>query len=423
MAERDCQEHSWGVRALGLPTGFGPPRAVAFLLVPVETPIREQGQERVQELWNRGAAMYNLGRYREAVRWMRELEPLRPRDVHLLANLGIMLRDAGELAASEEYFRRACAIEPDNAAVHYNLALTLLRAGQYREGFREHEWRWRSSAFQAQCRQFARPAWDGRPLAGQRILLYGEQGAGDNLQFMRYAPLVRAAGGQVVLEVLPPLERLTRWMEGGYETVTALTPGAEYEWQCPLMSLPHLFGTEIGALPPPARFEIPREVRERWAARIPPGGLRVGMVWAGNPKHMNDRWRSVPLAYLLRLLEAREARLFSLQMGGAAEELAAGIARQVVDLRPEIGDYGDTAAAIAALDLVITVDTSVAHLAGSLGKPVWNLVAYASDWRWQMEREDTPWYPSMRIFRQKRPGDWGGVMDRVVSELRLRTPS
>jgi hypothetical protein len=400
----------------------GPPRAKVLHVVPAEKQTRKQAKSPIQTVWDHSAKLYQLGFFEDAAHWMRRLESLRPRDLHLLANLGIMLRDAGDLAASEEYLRRAIALQPGNAVVHYNLALTLLRAGKFQAGFEEYEWRWQIDAFQAQCRQFAQPTWDGRPLEGQRILLYGEQGAGDGIQFMRYAPLVRAAGGQVILEVLPPLERLTTWMEGGYETVTALTPGVTYDWQCPLMSLPHRFATTLDSIPPPARYAIPPEVQARWMARIQPGGLRVGVAWAGNPKHMNDRWRSAPLPLFLHLLEVPGVRLFSLQMGRATEELT-GVAQPVMNLRGEIADYGDTAAAIAALDLVITVDTSVAHLAGSLGTPVWNLVAYASDWRWQLAREDTPWYPSMRIFRQERSSDWRGVLDRVLAELCLRAPA
>jgi hypothetical protein len=285
-----------------------------------------------------------------------------------------------------------------------NLAVTLLRAGRLREGFEEYEWRWQVAQFAAQRREFSQPLWRGEPLDGRRILIYGEQGAGDTIQFARYAPLVRNAGGKPILEVLPHLERLMSWMEGGYPVCNALTSGVEFDLQCPLMSLPQRFGTELDSIPSPARFTVPAH-----------GGLRsgVGLVWAANPTYSNNAARSIPAEYFAAFTRLTGVQCWGLQVGPAAADTPAGL----TNLAEELIDFGETAAVISQLDLVITVDTAVAHLAGSLGKPVWLLLTYAADWRWMIGRDDTPWYPSMKLLRQKRPGDWGEVVERAVREL------
>jgi hypothetical protein len=292
----------------------------------------------------------------------------------------VVYRDSGDLAHAEQYFRRVCAARPDDAAAHFNLAVTLLRAGRLREGFQEYEWRWQVAQFAEQRRQFSQPLWRGEPISsrssthGRRILIYGEQGAGDAIQFVRYAPRVRNAGGDVILEVLPHLERLMSWLDGGYPVVNALSAGVEFDVQCPLMSLPQRFGTELDSIPPPARFSA---------------------------------------HYFLPLTRQSGVQCWSLQVGPAAAETPGGM----MNLSGELIDFAETAAVISELDLVITVDTAVAHLAGSLGKPVWLLLPYTPDWRWMLGREDTPWYPTVRLFRQERPGEWGDVVERVTREL------
>jgi hypothetical protein len=317
------------------------------------------------------------------------------------------------MARAEQYFRRLCAARPHDPAAHFNLGVTLLRAGRLREGFREYEWRWQVAQFAPQRREFSQPLWRGEPPAGRRILLWGEQGAGDGIQFVRYAPLVRAAGGEVILEVLPHLERLTGWMEGGYPVVNALTTGVEFDVHCPLMSLPERFGTESDSVPPPARFLVPAPARAKWAARLRTGRRGVGLVWAANPSYLNNSARSVPAGQFAPFGRLPGIQCWGLQVGPAAADTPEG----VVNLADELVDFAETAAVISELALVITVDTAVAHLAGSLGKPVWLLLMYASDWRWMLDREDTPWYAGTRLFRQRSPGEWGEVVDRVVREL------
>jgi tetratricopeptide (TPR) repeat protein len=371
-----------------------------------------------QALWDLAATLYSQSQFGAALDCLRILESRMPRNPGLWANLGVVHRDSGDLIRAEHYLRRACGAQPKDPAAHYNLALTLLRAGRLKEGFEEYEWRWQVEQFAGQLRRFSQPLWRGEPLNGRRILIYGEQGAGDGIQFVRYAPLVRDAGGDVVVEVLPHLERLVSWMEGAYPVVNALSTGVEFDLQCPFMSLPQRFGTELESIPAPARFSIPPAMQDKWAERLRTERKNAGVVWAGNPRRYHDEARSLPACRLLPLTGLSGIQCWSLQVGPAAADAPAG----VLNLAEELRDFGETAAVISILDLVITVDTAVAHLAGSLNKPTWLLLPYTSDWRWLMDRADSPWYPSLRIFRQQRPLEWGDVIERVASELESWTP-
>lgn len=368
---------------------------------------------REKALWDRGIALFAEGQYSRALECLHALEPSLKDDPRLLSNLGVVYRDSGDLTRAEQYFRRVCAAQPSDPAAHFNLAVTLLRAGKLREGFAEYEWRWQVLQFVPQRRDFPRPLWRGEPIAGRRILLWGEQGAGDGIQFVRYAPLVRNAGGEPVLEVLPHLERLVSWMAGPYSVVNALTAGVEFDLHCPLMSLPERFRTGLNSIPPPARFSIPPGLREKWSARLRTGRTEVGLVWAANPGYGNNAARSISPALLAPITRLPGVQCWGLQVGPAAAETPGGIANLANDLI----DFAETGAAIGELDLVITVDTAVAHLAGSLGKPVWVLLSYASDWRWLLDRHDSPWYPGMRLFRQKHPGEWREPLEQVAAEL------
>ncbi len=370
----------------------------------------------IQAQWDRAIALFGQARYADALDCFGRLEAALPNHPKLLSNLGLVYRDSGDLVRAEQYFRRVCELQPNDAAAHFNLAIALLRAGRLREGFAEYEWRWKVAQFEPQRREFSQPLWRGEPLQGRRILIYGEQGAGDTIQFVRYANLVRNAGGEVILEVLPHLERLMSWMEGGFPVVNALTTSVEFDLQCPMMSLPHRFATELDSIPLPARFAIPEALRAKWADRLRSGKMNLGMVWSSNPHYLNNAVRSVPAEYLVPFTRLPGVECWGLQIGPAASETPAG----VHNLAEDLVDFGETAAAISVLDLVITVDTAVAHLAGSLSRPVWLLLPYASDWRWMLDRDDTPWYPSMKLFRQQAPGEWGDVVDRAI---RLMHPS
>ncbi len=369
--------------------------------------------DEVRALSERAAALHAQGKYADAIECLHTLERHLPGNPALLTNLGVVLRDFGDLQRAEQYLRLASAADPDNATIHFHLAQTLLRAGRLQEGFREYEWRWQVPQFAEQRREFPQPLWQGEPLEGRRVLVYGEQGAGDTIQFARYIPMLQQAGGEVTFEVLPHLERLLNWMDGGCRIVNLLSNGGQHDLQCPLMSLPDRFGTTLDSIPPPARFSIPSDMKAKWSDRLRSECRRAGIVWSGNPKQYSNSARSVPGQLLAPLTRTAGIQCWSLQLGTAAAEAPDGI----VSLAAELTDFAETAGAISALDIVITVDTAVAHLAGSLGKPVWLLASYAADWRWLLDREDTPWYPTMRIFRQQRPGEWSPVIERVVAEL------
>jgi hypothetical protein len=266
-------------------------------------------------------------------------------------------------------------------------------------------------------------------LEGSRILLYAEQGAGDTLQFVRYVPLVAARGGKVILEVQSSLHRLLASTPGATEVFRRYEALPQFDWQCPLLSLPLVFGTELDTIPAkipyvrpdPAQVQVWRErlgapVAER---RENGNSQRIGLAWAGSPLHPYDLWRSIPLEQLAPLTHLEGTTFYSLQVGPPAQQVKElGPRGHLIDLQDELKDFADTAAVVANLDLVISVDSAVVHLAGTMGKPVWVLVQKSADWRWLLEREDSPWYPTARLFRQSTLGNWQEVVARVEKELR-----
>ncbi len=372
---------------------------------------------------NRGNALCDLGRLDDAAAEFVATIAQDPGMAEAHNNLGTTLTALGRAEAALADYDRAIALKPDYAEARIGRAYNLLLHGRLREGWEQQEWRWRTAKFRPHLRNLPQPRWRGEPLAGRTLLLYAEQGLGDTIQFCRYATLIaeRAAGdgGQVVLEVQPPLLPLLRDQLAGVRVVAAGAALPPFDLHCPLLSLPGAFGTELSTIPAPAAYlhaEPARRAhwRERLAAHEAP---RVGLAWSGNPLHSRDGSRSMPLARLLPLLDAG-ASLFALQPEVRPDDRATLAATPAIaDLGPALTDLVETAAAIAALDLVIAVDTSVAHLAAALGKPVWLLVAFAPDWRWLREREDSPWYPTMRLFRQPSLGDWDCVIARVRAAL------
>ncbi len=315
--------------------------------------------------------------------------------------------------------RSACRHAPENATVHFDLACELLLAGQYREGFREYEWRWKSAYIEGQQPKIHQPLWDGSFLAGKCILLHAEQGLGDTIQLARYLPLVEKLGGRIVLSVPGSLGQLMSSLPGGHFVLPEGATVSDFATHCPLFSLSLMFGTDLESIPPPASFVVPAGLRASWAQRTGGGQLKIALIRAGRAEHTNNRSRSVPLRPFLPLLVANDVDLFSLQLGPPAEELAsAGLRDRVRDLSPLLSDFAETAAALSYMDLVISVDTAAAHLAASLGRPVWMLVPFAPDWRWLLDRNDSPWYPSMLLFHQKTPGDWETVVQGMCAELR-----
>lgn len=357
---------------------------------------------------------------REAVERALRLDPglARAHNTH-----GAIMEYAGEPEAAVASYARAVALDPGCADMHSNLGYALLLTGRLREGWREHEWRIQTS--QCPPRTYAAPRWDGTARPGLRLLVHGEQGLGDTVQFCRYLRLL-PGGMHVLFAVQPGLGDLLSRIPGADEVfecdpATPLPADRVYDAHVPLLSIPGLLGTTLETIP----GEVPYLVAEpervaRMKALIarrgsPEDRLRVGILWAGNPNHARDRFRSCRLEHFAALAELPFVRLYSLQQGPARSAL--GDLAPVIDLAPECTSLPDAAAALSALDLLVSVDTLIVHLAGALGVPVCTLLPFAPDWRWLTGREDSPWYPSMRLYRQTRPGDWQGVLQRIAADL------
>ncbi len=372
---------------------------------------------------NLGLAYTALGRFAEAEACFREALRLDPGYVEGHNNLGSAYKEQGRLDEALACYQTALWLDPQSASTRYNRSLALLQGGDYAEGWKEYEWRWRRK--QAAGRAFARPRWDGSPLSGRTLLLWCEQGLGDAIQFVRYAPLAQAGGGRVVLECPGFMVPLFSTCAGVDALVAEGSSLPEYDVQAPLMSLPGLLGTTLETVPADVPYLHAEPARvERWKARLEGvGGFKVGVVWQGNPRHPWDRWRSFPLQCLAPLAAVEGVRLVGLQKGAGVEQLKNLSGRFAVEdlgeeLDAEGGAFLDAAAVMKGLDLVATADTAAAHLAGALGVRVWVALAAVADWRWLCGREDAPWYPTMRLFRQRTPGDWPEVFARMAAELR-----
>ena len=343
--------------------------------------------------------------YRTAIR----LDPNLP-EAH--ASLGHVLTLRGQLPDAIEACRTAIRLRPDFAHAHWNLAIAMLLSGDLPSGFSEFEWRKQHPRYRAGFPDLPGRQWDGTDASGQTILVRAEQGFGDVIQFARYLPLIREAGGHPVLICAPPLVPLIPSMPG-IRAVSASDPLPDYDAWVDQISLPRLFGTTLDTIPSACPYLSANPIRTRtWSARLP-SGRKVGLAFAGNPKHPADRRRSIPADFCPTLPDIPGLSFINLQHGPSAGTLG------LPDLTQWMTDYAETAALIENLDLVVTVDTSVAHLAGALGKPLWILLPHAPDWRWLLGRQDSPWYPSARLFRQPSPGDWTSVLAQVMRELVL----
>jgi tetratricopeptide (TPR) repeat protein len=369
---------------------------------------------------NLGNALRVVGRLDEAEAALRTALQLRDDIAEIHVNLGHVLLQKGQLAGAIAATRQALRLRPDMADVHHNLGSILLLAGEYAEGWRELEWRWRCRNFGHMRSVPGRPRWDGSNLNGQTILLQSEAGLGDALHLARYIPMVADRGGQIVLECQKGLHPLLRNLKGVRQLITEEDPLPSVDVHCSLMSLPLAFNTTLQTIPAEVPYLAPEEcLVKQWAQRLSAyPGPRVGLVWAGNPGHTHDRTRSLQLAMLAPLAAAGDITFHSLQVGDAARQMSAppeGL--KLIDHSRELTDFAETAALVTNLDLLISVDTSVAHLAGALGKAVWLMQRVAPDWRWMLVREDSPWYPTMRLFRQTTLGQWDDVIQRVADEL------
>jgi len=342
-----------------------------------------------------------------------------PRDADAWTNLGNALRELGQLDEAMDAFGRAIDAAPDHAEAHFSRSLLMLLRGDYATGWREHEWRWRLPAHAQQLRRFGSPIWDGGAIAGGTILLHAEQGLGDTLQFVRYAPLVAARCARVVLECQSGLATLMRGVRGVDQVIAQGDPLPRYDAHAPLMSLPAILGSTLESIP----WDGPYVRAMHQGVEAPPplapaNGLRVGLAWAGRPEQWDDRKRSISLDMLAPLAEVPGVTFYSLQKGAGAEQAATPPpGMRLIDLNGVTRNFSD-ASYVGQFDLVISVDTSVAHLAGAMGAPTWVLVAFAPDWRYHLGRDDNPWYPTMRLFRQPADGDWRGAIAAVAAALR-----
>jgi tetratricopeptide (TPR) repeat protein len=359
---------------------------------------------------NLGIALVDLGRREEAITHHKKALALQPDHAELHYNLGNALQHHGPYSEALACYGRALALNPAYAKAHLNRSLALLLNGEFDDGWQEYEWRFAVNVYD---RKFDQPLWSGEPLAGGRILIHAEQGFGDTLQFVRYTPAVAELGGRVVLEVPQSLVRLARTVTGASEVVAAGDPLPTFDCHCPLLSLPRVIKTNLATIPNAVPYlRVPAEASAGWAERIPTtSGPRVGVVWAGTTVGAID------LRALQPLWEVDGVSWFSLQVGDRSGDISSLDCVKITDLSPWLTDFAETAAAVSRLDLVISVDTSVAHLAGALGRPIWLLLRYPPEWRWLLEREDSPWYPTARLFRQRKEGDWPCVAREVAAAL------
>jgi tetratricopeptide (TPR) repeat protein len=332
-------------------------------------------------------------------------------DAHVC--LGAALACRGQFDRAMAAYRDAIRIRPDFAVAHLNLALAELVTGNLQQGWPEYEWRQKCASV-LQPRNFSQPAWNGEKLEGKTILLYAEQGFGDAIHFIRYAPLVTKMGGEILLECQPALVRLFRNVPGVERVFATGQVAGQFDLHCALPSLPHVFRTTLQSIPAtiPYLAAEPLEV-EIWRERINQSGkqLEIGLAWAGSAENRNDRNRSIPLEKFSPLLSQERFRFHSLQIISPP----AGAGFSLLDWSAHLKDFADTAALIANLDLIISVDTAVAHLAAAMGKKVWLLVPFPPDWRWLLDRSDSLWYPTIQLFRQETPGDWDDVIRRLFT--------
>jgi tetratricopeptide (TPR) repeat protein len=372
---------------------------------------------------NRGVTLHELKRFPEALASYDQALVLRPDHAGALNNRGMTLHELKRFDEALVCYDYALALNPGYVDAHFNKALLQLLKGDYDAGWREYEWRWRrwkEENLTHYIRDFTQPLWLGQTaIEGKTILLHAEQGIGDTIQFCRYAPLVAGRGARVLLEVPVQLKDLVASLAGVAEIIARQDKLPDFDLHCPLLSLPLALGTRVESIPAQVPyFTVPSKSLRRWTRAVgPKRNPRIGLVWSGSSGHKGDAIRSISLRSLLPLTDL-DAEFVSLQKDVRGDDATALKERSdIVHFGDELKTFADTAAVIANLDLVISVDTSVAHLAGALAKPVWVLLPFLPDFRWLLDREDSPWYPTARLFRQHAPDNWSGVISRVVIEL------
>ncbi len=368
---------------------------------------------------NVGGIYQKHERHADAIEWFERASAILPADIETANALYGAYYKTRRIDKSLEVTERALKHNPNHAELHGNRSLALLALGRYIEGFEEYEWRWRCTTFTSPPRDFDRPMWESTDPTGRTILVHSEQGYGDIIQFARYIPMLIAKGAKVIVEVPVAARSLVESIPGVSRVVPKGLKLPDFDLHIPLLSLPRAFKTTVETIPgnvPYFRVDQPRVERWRPLIHRDTPGLKVGIVWGGNTKP--DPKRSVALKQLAPLADVRNVTWFSLQTAEPREELKdAPLGLNLIDIGKDLKDFSDTAAVMSLLDLVITIDTASAHLAGAMAAKTWTMIPYAADWRWQMEGESSPWYPTMRLFRQPTLNDWGPTIERLREEL------
>ena len=369
---------------------------------------------------NRGIALYELKRYEVSVKSSDDAIRMNPEYAEAYSNRGAALHELKRYDESVSSFEEAIRLKPDYADAHWNKGLLQLLFGDFAEGWAEYEWRFNVESSSIQKRSYAQPSWRGREsLDGRKILIYAEQGLGDTIQFCRYGSVLTGLGAKVFLEVPDSLVSLMRSLQGSIEVVSSAERLPEFDYHCPLLSLPGACRTTLETIPSERQYLYADAKKvKHWDERLGNGRKpRIGLAWSGNPAQANDHNRSISLKELLEYLPDH-AEYFSLQKEireGDREVMRAQ--GKVLHMADDLHDFSDTAALMECMDLVISVDTSVAHLGGALGKPTWVLLSCMPDWRWLLDRDDSPWYPSVKLYRQTGKRDWRGVLERVKADI------
>jgi len=383
---------------------------------------------RHEALFALGVALGAVDRTEEAIACYHNVLETAPNHVYALNNLGLLLKEQGFIDQAKAAYQRAIEISPDLAGPHWNLSHVLLLTGNLQAGWKEFEWRLRKVDWQtANLRPCKVPLWHGESFAGKTLFIHDEQGLGDTIQFVRYLPMVKALGGDIIFETQEALIGLFKDFPGIDRLIPRSPDGVlptDMDFYVPLLSLPAIFNTTLDTIPDTVPYlHADADKTRYWRERLPGDGFKVGIVWAGGPKNPNERNRSCRLRQFESIANISGVRLIGMQKGKAAEQvkdLPAGM--EVINYGPELEDFTDTMALIENLDLIIAVDTAVAHLAGAMGKPIWLVLTFAHHWPWLLNRTDSPWYPSMRIYRQKKKGDWEPVFKQVGKDLQTRIP-
>jgi Flp pilus assembly protein TadD len=381
----------------------------------------ELDQANADAYYNCGNTLQALGRFDAALACYDRALALQPDDAQAWNNRAAVLQELRRHAEALHSYGMALQLQPGNAEAHWNQGLLHLQQGRFAEGWRGYEWRWQVAhlSVSRQYRDFPQPLWLGREdLAGKTILLHAEQGLGDTLQFCRYATMVAARGARVILEVPPTLVGLMRTLAGPSEVLARGAALPPFDFHCPLMSLPLAFGSTLDTVPaPPGYLRADADKVAAWAALLGPARKpRVGVAWRGSQSHKDDHRRSIGVEAFAGMLTPA-CEFVSLQDRRDPGDVALPAAGRLREYGDRLADFTDTAALCAAMDLVVTVDTSIAHLAGALGKPAWILLPANADWRWLLAREDSPWYPHARLIRQQPGEAWNAVLARVRADL------